>query len=209
MPKSVDDLHVYRAVLNLFATCGYENTTTREMAAAAGIHEATLFRKYDSKARLLVAAMQHLLADAPLGRVAYTGDLHADLTAIVGAYVATAQQYGAVMTLLLVEVPRFPELRDALDIPIANLDRVAAIVQRYQEQGQLARELPQQAISALLGPLMVAQMFSRALPAAFLAQFDPAQYVDRYLQGRARGERVAGDGRRGESAESPHPVRTT
>ena len=46
------------AAIDLIAEQGYDGTTTREIAAAAGVSEVTLFRHFGSKQALLIAAFE-------------------------------------------------------------------------------------------------------------------------------------------------------
>lgn len=55
-PEEVDRL-VCDAARNLFALKGYAGSTTREIAAMAGVHEPLLYRRYGSKAGLFRAAV--------------------------------------------------------------------------------------------------------------------------------------------------------
>jgi AcrR family transcriptional regulator len=54
--EEVDRL-VCSAARSLFASYGYASTTTREIAARAGVHEPLLYRRYGSKAGLFRAAV--------------------------------------------------------------------------------------------------------------------------------------------------------
>ena len=48
MPKIIDDVDVFQAVMKVVSERGYTGATTREMAEAASVSEVTLFRKYGS-----------------------------------------------------------------------------------------------------------------------------------------------------------------
>jgi TetR/AcrR family transcriptional regulator, regulator of cefoperazone and chloramphenicol sensitivity len=52
-----------QAALRLFATKGYERTTTREIAAAAGCAEGLIHRYFKGKAGLLTALLQYHISD--------------------------------------------------------------------------------------------------------------------------------------------------
>ena len=134
MPKVIDEDEVFKAVLEVLVARGYESATTSEMAAAAKIHEATLFRKYGSKVGLIERAIEHQLSKAPLSKVTYTGDLQADLYAILDAYVATNEEYGEIMPMVFLEIPRYPELKNVLQTPLANIQGLVNIIARYQSQ---------------------------------------------------------------------------
>ena len=124
MPKVIDDKDVFRAAIDLLSTCGYESATTKNIADAAGIHEATLFRKYGSKFNLIEQAIKAQFVDVPLAKVAYTGDLQADLLSIIKAYLKTSEMVGNILPILLIEIPRNPELKNLLEIPWKNITRV-------------------------------------------------------------------------------------
>ena len=116
MPKVIEHNDVFRAAMEILSACGYEKSTTKNIADAAGIHEATLFRKYGSKFNLFEQAIKTQFLDVPLAQVAYTGDLQADLLSIIQAYLETSELMGNILPILLVEIPRNPELKNFLEI---------------------------------------------------------------------------------------------
>ena len=186
MPKVIHEDQVFKAVLAVLVARGYASTTTSEMAAAAGIHEATLFRKYGSKMALIERAIEHELSTAPLSRVAYTGDLEADLYAILAAYTATYEEYGEIMPMIFLEIPRYPELKNVLETPLANIQGLVKIITRYQSEGLLKKEAPLTSVNVLLAPILFDQMMRRAnvdLPASAI---DLHGYVAAFLNGRKR-----------------------
>lgn len=184
MPKIINEDEVFKAVLEVLMTRGYDNATTAEMAAAAKIHEATLFRKYESKARIVELAIENQLSDAPLTKVRYTANLQADLKAILQAYIDTFKQHGAIIPIILLEISRHPELRDTLHVPIANLQAIMKVIEQYQDKGVLKNEPPLSIISVLLGPIMINQMFLKANLNLPIAANDIEEYVDKFLHGR-------------------------
>ncbi len=185
MPKIIDEEIVFRAVMDIIVTRGYENATTKEMAVAAGIHEATLFRKYENKMNLVARAIEQQFSKAPLAKLTYSGDLEADLLAMVQAYIDTYEMYGAIMATVLTEIPRHPELAAALKTPLANIQILVKIIAQYQTQGVLKQESPLTSISVLLGPLMLNYMFGHANPDLPIQDIAPQEYVSAFLHGRA------------------------
>lgn len=184
MPKVIDEEKVFAAVLDILVTHGYENATTKGIAAAAGFHEATLFRKYGNKASLIEKAVEAQLSATPLSRLQYTGDLKSDLVAIVDAYIETNRTHGSIIPALLFEIPQHPELKDALSRPLINIQAIIDIIQRYQEQGLLKQESPLSAVSSLIGPIMVQQMFRRAVSNMTFQALSSQEHVDAFLHGR-------------------------
>ncbi len=189
MPKIIDDAAVYRATIEVFTRNGYDNATTLQIAKTAGINEATLFRKYRNKASLLCAALSYLLADTPMSRLEYSGNLRADLFAIITAYMETNAVFGPVFPIIMTEIPRHPELRGGLDVPMKTFANIAGLLERYQKSGQLRVEPPLIALTDLLAPLMVRQTFGRAMGKPIPT--DIAAHVEYYMNGKATPDRNA------------------
>jgi AcrR family transcriptional regulator len=186
MPKVIDETKIFSAAINILMSLGYDGATTKEIADIAGVNEVTLFRKYGSKAGLFEKAIERQLADTPLNKLAYTGDLEADLLTIVEAYMATNETYGDIIPIILIELPRNPDLQGSISAPYKNIQGIIKIIQKYQKQGLLKNEPPLAALSALLGPIMVNQMFRRANLNLSAPALDPQDHVDSFLHGRKR-----------------------
>jgi AcrR family transcriptional regulator len=184
MPKVIDDKDVYRAAINVLSAYGYESAATKTIADSAGIHEATLFRKYESKFNLFKQTIKSQFLDVPLAQVTYTGDLKADLISIIEAYIKTSEMVGNILPILLIEIPRNPELKELLEIPWENISRIADILEQYQAQHKLKHEPILTSISALLGPLMVEHLISQADLDLTIPPIEPHLYVENFLMGR-------------------------
>jgi AcrR family transcriptional regulator len=184
MPKIINEDEVFKAVIELLIARGYDGATTSALAAAAKMHEATLFRKYGSKVGLIEQAIEHQLSATPLHDVSYTSDLRADLMAILDAYVATVEVYGEIMPMMLLEIPRHPELKKTLQAPLANIQNIVHIVEKYQQKGLLKKELPLTTVNVLLAPIMVTAMYQRAVADSTPSPINIPDYVDAFLLGR-------------------------
>jgi AcrR family transcriptional regulator len=184
MPKVIDETKIFSAAINILMSLGYDGATTKEIADKAGVNEVTLFRKYESKAGLFKKAIEHQLADTPLDKIVYTGDLEGDLLTIVEAYVETNETYGDIIPIILIELPRNPDLQDAIDAPYKNVQGIIKVLQKYQKQGLLKSESPLTALNALLGPIMINQMFRRANLKMPVPDIDSQSHVDFFLRGR-------------------------
>ncbi len=185
MPKLIDEGRVFTAVLEVFVTKGYAGSGTKEIARLAGVNEATLFRRYGSKAELVVAAARAHLREVPLRELRATGELEQDLLLIVEAYLETNARVGAVIPVLLVEAARHPELAPALQTVWENLSPMLGIIERHQASGALQRESPLATMAALIGPLLAMGMFRQANPGQSLFDADAQHHVRCFLQGRA------------------------
>jgi AcrR family transcriptional regulator len=186
MPKKVNDDEVFKAVIKILVTRGYDRATMLEIAQAANIHEATLFRKYGSKVGLIEQAIENQLSKAPLSKVIYTGDLHVDLSAILNAYIATFDQFGEIVPMVLMEIPRYPELRGVLQTPMENIHGLANIITRYQEEGVLKEEPAFITVNALLAPLILNQLLRGVNISLTVPPIDLEEYVEAFLEGRKR-----------------------
>ncbi|BAB73640.1 transcriptional regulator [Nostoc sp. PCC 7120 = FACHB-418] len=74
---------ILQAALKLFASQGFDGTTTRDLAQAAGVAEGTLFRHFPNKKAILVEV-------ATAGWVDILTDLLTELSEM-GSYKAVAQ----------------------------------------------------------------------------------------------------------------------
>jgi AcrR family transcriptional regulator len=184
MPKVIDETKIYSAAINILMSLGYDGATTKEIADIAEVNEVTLFRKYGSKAGLFEKAIEHQLSDTPLNKIVYTGELEADLLAIVEAYVETNEMYGDIIPIILIELPRNPDLQESINTPWKNIQSIIKTIQKYQKQGLLKNEPPLTTLSALMGPIMINQMFRHSGLSLPVPAMDPQAHVDAFLNGR-------------------------
>lgn len=185
MPKIVRDERVFEVVMHAIMTRGYDRSTTRQMAKAAGVSEVTLFRKYGSKAELVTQALRTIAERVDFESVVqHSGDVFQDLLGIVRRYQELTATYGQFLSTLIPEMQRHPALRTAMERPLSVTRTIGALLVRYQEAGILRQEHPMHSVAALLGPLVY---FAMARGTAFEAQIppiDPAAHVRRFLEGR-------------------------
>lgn len=90
---------------------GYNGVTTREIAAAAGVNEVTLFRHFGSKQKLLEAAFErfHYSEDMKkLFQEQIVWDLQADLTLISRTYHAIMQRNRNMYKIAFKEADQLP-----------------------------------------------------------------------------------------------------
>lgn len=184
MPKAIDETVIFSAALDLLVAHGYEGATTQRIAETAGVNEATLFRKYGSKVGLFEKAIDHLFSETPLNRLVYSGELEADLLAIVKAYIATNATHGDIFPILLIEASRNADLQSTFAAPWKNIQTIIEIIQQYQIQGMLRNESPLLSLGALIGPIMVMGMVRRSTLNLPLPAIDPLTFVGSFLHGR-------------------------
>jgi AcrR family transcriptional regulator len=186
MVRSVSDTQILDAALDVLAQQGYVGATTRQIAAAAGINEVTLFRRFGNKQNLLKVAIEQEAAAFVAAGIEYSGDVAADLLRVVQFYQHIVQERGRVITVLLTELPRQPELLELMQTPMAIMARVIALIERYQDEGVLVREPPAQAFTALVGALLLEGVLNYAGRGRFGPTIEPETLVRNYLSGRVQ-----------------------
>lgn len=184
MPRKIDESKLFEKVINEWMTRGYAGCTTRDIADSAGVNEATLFRRYGSKAGLIARAIDHQLADTPLATVGVSGDLNRDLLALAKAYIATYKAHGDVVFRTVQELPQHPEVREAASHFLSNVQKMVQLVLHYQQQGSLRPEHPMQTLAAFIGPIAIYLMFARSGLNPGVPPFDIEAHVAGFLMGR-------------------------
>jgi len=154
-PQSEDQTRtrILNAAQRLFASLGYDGTTTRDLAQAAGVAEGTLFRHFANKKAILIEV-------ATQGWVEILTDLLTELSEM-GSYKAVAQvmrrrmwnfkKNADMMRVCFMEAQFHPELRDRIQSEvIGKMTHVAeAFFQTAMDKG----------IYRPMNPKIVAQIF--------------------------------------------------
>jgi AcrR family transcriptional regulator len=154
-PQSEDQTRtrILNAAQRLFASLGYDGTTTRDLAQAAGVAEGTLFRHFANKKGILIEV-------ATQGWVEILTDLLTELSEM-GSYKAVAQvmrrrmwnfqKNADMMRVCFMEAQFHPELRDRIQSEvIGKMTHVAeAFFQTAMDKG----------IYRPMNPKIVAQIF--------------------------------------------------
>ena len=139
---------------------GYDGTTTRDLAAAAGIAEGTLFRYFSTKKEILIEV-------ATQGWVEILTDLLTELSEM-GSYKAVAQvmrrrmlnlhKNADMLKVCFMEAQFHPELRDRIQIEVINkmTDVAEVFFQSAMDQGIYRRMNPKIVARVFLGMFAVA-----------------------------------------------------
>lgn len=147
------------AARRLFARKGFEATTTKDLAAEAGVAEGTLFRHFANKKAILVEV-------ATQGWVEILTDLLTELSEM-GSYKAVAQvmrrrmlhvqENSDLMRVCFIEAQFHPELRDRIQTEaIAKMTDVAeAFFETAMERGIYRRTNPKIVARVFLGMFAV------------------------------------------------------
>ena len=151
---------ILRAARRLFASRGYNGTTTRELASTAGVAEGTLFRHFENKKAILIEV-------ATQGWVDILTDLLTELSEM-GSYKAVAQmmrrrmmrmgENADLMRVCFMEAQFHPELRDRIqsEVIIKMTDVGEAFFETAIERGIYRPMNPKILAQVFLGMFAVA-----------------------------------------------------
>jgi len=122
---------ILQAAQRLFASQGFDGTTTRDLAQAAGVAEGTLFRHFPNKKAILVEV-------ATLGWVEILTDLLTELSEM-GSYKAIAQvmrrrmwnmlKNADIMRVCFMEAQFHPDLRDRIQSEV--IDKMTDVAEAF------------------------------------------------------------------------------
>jgi AcrR family transcriptional regulator len=158
---------ILHSALRLFATKGFEGTTTKDLATAANVAEGTLFRHFTNKKAILIEV-------ASLGWVEILTDLLTELSEMA-SYQAVAQvmrrrmlrmrENSDLLRVCFIEAQFHPELRDRVQSEvIAKMSDVAeAFFQTAIERGIYRPINPQIIAQVFLGMFAIAGFSSQTI----------------------------------------------
>jgi AcrR family transcriptional regulator len=145
-PRRLDasrDTAIFRAALDGLTDIGYDRLTMDEIASRAHASKATLYRRWPSKAALIIdAIVAHREADTPI-QLPDTGSLKADIDAIIAALPprdAHAGQRYAMLLGLVNAASHDQALRDAFSKHV--LGRPRRLIRQLLERAMSRGEIP-------------------------------------------------------------------
>ena len=173
------------AAARVFARCGLEGATTREIAREAGVNEVTLFRHFQSKDKLLSAVLQRTFdrpeeGAAPASEDANPGgcDLRKGLRRYVWKYEKILRSNILLLRTLIGEIHRYEEhevkVLKGIFAPL-KVDLLAAI-HAARDHGLVRAEVDPLIAADLLWSLVFMEVLRRTSPLA------PEYSTDRYLE---------------------------
>jgi AcrR family transcriptional regulator len=146
---------ILEATLALLGEVGFEALSIEAIAERAKVGKTTIYRRWPSKAELVVDAMKSVHTDVPLN---WTGDLRGDLiTNLRASFQQDFQELASYGLRLISEIKAYPEifqaLRDTLILP--QLKAGIAMVEEAQARGELRSDVDAFLILDLLaGPFL-------------------------------------------------------
>ncbi len=147
------------AALEVLAEVGYDRLTMDAVAQRAKASKATLYRRWNSKATLVVDALATQKTTPP---VPDSGDLRTDLlTAFCGMGGLTdhdtTQTFGAVMTALSTDPEFAAEFRARVLQPKAQVSRT--VFQRAADRGEVRSDLDLDLVAPALAGIVLHRLF--------------------------------------------------
>lgn len=137
------------AVQELLVESGYAGTTIGAVADRARCGRSAIYRRWENKAELVVAAVRALQVTAS---VPDTGTLRGDLLAAAMHFAQADERTAGVLASILSEIGRDDELRDVAyrvvgGPPVAAL---SAVIERWIERGEVRADAPVALIAGLV-----------------------------------------------------------
>ena len=175
--RSVTEVRILEAAVQLFSRQGFSGTGTREIAQLADVHETTLFRYYGTKKELFWAALESRLERIRLSRdlqsaLSEDGDPALVLARIFEFLVSIVSGQPELVRLLYVSGLELPGADEVYRNHLGGIfDAVSAYLRRAALRGAICNIDPEMAALGLAGTVVahwnVYQLFTnRELPFA-------------------------------------------
>lgn len=171
------DAGILTAVQDLLIENGYPGTTIGAVATRARCGRSAIYRRWETKAELVVAAVRALQVTA---EVPDTGSLRGDLVAAALHFAQADERTAGVLASILSEIGRDEELRDVAyrvigGPPVAAITRV---IERWIERGEVRADAP---VSVIAGIVPTAAFGSVSLRRRALEPDAVRELVDQVL----------------------------
>src|ERR1700760_2583646 len=158
-PWSPREAEILAVTLRLLQEHGYDQLTIDAVAAAAHASKATVYRRWPSKAELVLAAFiegVRQVAVAP-----NTGTLRGDLISLGEVCGEHGREHASTIRAVMVEVSRHPALNEALQEQF--LKQRKAMLQHVLQQAVDRGEISQEAITDELWDLLPGYLIFRSI----------------------------------------------
>ena len=186
---------ILQAAAQVFSEQGYTAATTRAIAAAAGVNEVTLFRRFGNKKNLLMAVIDRFSALPGLEaamEAQLTGDYRQDLLRLGNHFMATMRERRAVVLMMLCEAERLPEVGEVIaQVPYQQRRLLGKYLRQQMERG-VVRELDPELAAQVFFGMFFAYSIGQPLLTEPLVRMPletvVAQFVDIFVQGTIKSE---------------------
>ena len=187
---------IFQATLTELARHGYADLSFEAIAAQAGVHKSTLYRRWRTRDRLVAAAFMDI-SQRRLD-VADTGDIDRDAQALARSVVATLDQPVVAAALRATISLSAPEARTEIARRFwgSRVQAVSPLIERAVERGQLPVGTdPAEIMSAIGAPLFFRCLVSMEPLTPAAADIAAAAAVSAaragvFVRGRGRARRL-------------------
>ena len=194
---------ILQAAAQVFSEKGYAGATTRAIAAAAGVNEVTIFRRFGSKKNLLMAVTNQFSALPGLEAALesqLTGDYREDLLRLGSRFLATMRERRAVVLMMLCEAERLPEVGEVIAQVPHQQRRLLGEYLRQQMKRGVVRDLDPEIAAQVFFGMFFAYCTSQILLAGTpISELPPeavaAQFVDIFVRGTVKSQEESNAGK--------------
>jgi AcrR family transcriptional regulator len=155
------EAEILDAALDLLASHGYDRLTMDAVATAAKASKATLYRRWDTKAQLVVDALSRS-KEAPQVAPVDTGSLREDLIAVACNHGGiNDERVLAVMSSIITALQHDIEFADAFHERFLSvkLEQSREIYRRAQQRGDIAPEVDIEILTPTLAAIILHRAF--------------------------------------------------
>ena len=158
-PWSPREAEILAVTLRLLQEHGYDGLTVDAVASAARASKATVYRRWPSKAELVLAAFIEGVRQVAV--VPNTGTLRGDLLKLGEVCCQHTVDHASTVRAVLVEVSRHPALKEAMQSQF--LDQRKALMQHVLQQAVDRGEIAESAITDELWDLLPGYLIFRGI----------------------------------------------
>jgi AcrR family transcriptional regulator len=159
------DEAIIDAAIDVLVRDGYDRLSMEGVAAAAGVGKATVYRRWSSKAELVIDAMATL---KPSIDTIDTGTLDGDIELmVVASCTPHSQRLQRVMMSICSVLPREPELLEAFRTRFTEprIARITDMLERARGRGELGPDVDVAMAASLVPSLMLQRALMTGQPA--------------------------------------------
>jgi AcrR family transcriptional regulator len=159
------DEAIIDATIDVLVRDGYDRLSMEGVAAAAGVGKTTVYRRWSSKAELVIDAMATL---KPAIDTIDSGTLEGDIELLIAASCSPhSQRLQQVMVSVCSALPREPDLLEAFKIRFTEprIARITNMLERARGRGELGPEVDVAMAASLVPSLMLQRALMTGKPA--------------------------------------------
>jgi AcrR family transcriptional regulator len=158
------ETQLLETTLELLYETGYDKLTVDEVVARARASKATVYRRWPSKADLVVAAFAHGVRQ--IATVPDTGSLRGDLLHLGNVLLDHGRCNGAAIGGVMAEVKRSPKLRAVFEREFLDARRelVHSVLRRAVDRGEITPDVISDEIWDLLPAYVIFRSLSPSRP---------------------------------------------